>query len=81
MAGDAVHPFWWHGLVLLLPMPLAKPQNVLGCCWGVAQWAGLDLGSLTELDRCLDPRVEMLLVPLRQRLLDLMIGVACWQSC
>ena len=66
MAGDAVHPFWWHGFVLLLLAPLTKPQNVLGCGGGVAQRTIFDLSRLTELYRCLDPRVEMLLVSLRQ---------------
>ena len=34
-ASDALHPFGWHGSMLLVFVPLAQPYDVLGWVWPV----------------------------------------------
>ena len=44
----------------LVVVPSAKPYNVLGCCWNIAQRASLDLVALPVVYGCLVPGLEVL---------------------
>ena len=59
LAGDALQPFRWAGLVLLVAVPFAQPQHVLRCSWNLTNGAWLGARGIFEVKGSLNPGLKM----------------------
>ena len=80
LVGDAVHPFRWHGIVVLVLVPLAKPQDVFWCGWDSTYRARFGLVCIPGVDGCLYPSIQIVLLWGLELLPHLSVGVPV-QTC